>query len=59
MSIDKISPIAPSYPAKKLDRVIRDEQHSGKEQTQQDDKKEQKKNDSFNDSLDLHIDEIV
>ncbi len=60
MSIDKISPVAPSYPSKKLDKVIRDEQYSDREQARQNEKKDhKKKNGSFNESSDLHIDEIV
>ena len=60
MGIDKLSAITRVYPAKKLEKVIRDEPHSGKEQATQDENKEHKnENDSFNENSSLHIDEIV
>ena len=60
MGIDKITAITQVYPAKKLDKVIRDEPHSGKKQASQDENKEhKKKNDRFNENSSLHIDEIV
>jgi len=59
MSINKITPIMPSYPAKKLDKVIRDEHHSDENQSRQNEKKDQKKDDGFKESSDQHIDEIV
>jgi hypothetical protein len=60
MGIDKLSAITRVYPAKKLEKVIRDEPRSGKEQASQDENKEhKKKNDSFNEDASLHIDEMV
>ncbi len=58
MSLDKISPLSPTYPVKKLDKIIREDQQADKNNH----KREEKKQDGEkhpDKSITHHIDEIV
>jgi 3-methyladenine DNA glycosylase AlkC len=58
MSLDKISPLSPTYPVKKLDKIIREDQQADKNNHKREEKKqdEEKYPDK---SINHHIDEIV